>query len=628
MCVSLASASMLAVAVLAVADLALGCAHPPPRHPGQEYLAAVKFEGNKQVSDEDLREGLALHRLEKSGRAPDPFEVHNDADRLRGQYLRDGFFGIDVASRIERDHDAATVIYKIDEGVRATVRVRILGLPDDPAVTEQRVRAALPLPDGAPFVYKTYDDAKPRLLGVLQDAGYAHAKLDASVEGDLPSHTAMIVLAFQPGPKCRFGNVTIEGATGDLAEAVTDRLHFAPGQVYSTRAIAATQRDLYSMNRFSTVQIGMDPGDGEVVHMHVAVSEGAAHTLTFGGGFGLDPISYEVRGRAGYQIVGWPFPLDTLTLDFRPAYAYLRDGTGYEPRIRALARLERQDLFFTHGTGSIEAGFTYLSYEAFTEYGPEGRLGYEIPLGTRRVKLHLGYLIQRYAFSHPSPLVDPALQMQIHIDQPELLGAYRQSLAIDLRDHPVEPRWGLYAELQVAEGGSFALGSYRYEQVTPELRAYVPIGPVVLAGSARYGAIFGQVPPTQRFYAGGASSNRGFAERMLSPSVTGPVNGSTITVPYGGAGMLDTSIEARFPLLTIRKMPLHGVTFLDGGDVTETPSGIDLGNLNWAAGVGLRLLTIIGPIRADLGYRLNRTGPMDPAPGSRYAFHLSLGEAF
>jgi len=612
-----------------VVTLVAGCAHsPPPRKPGQEYLAAVKFEGNKKLKNKELLNGLMLHRIEKAGRAADPFHVSNDANRLRGQYQREGYFGIDVQSRIERDKDATTVVYKIEEGERATVHVRIVGLPNDPALPEAKVRAAMPLAEGAPFVYATYDDAKIKVLGVVQDAGYAHAKLDATVDGDLPTHTAIITLAFTPGPKCVFGKVKIDGVDGDLKEAIQDRLHFGPGQTYSNAAVTKTQRDIYGMNRFSAVQVGMEPGESQVVDMHVAVSESAAHAVTFGGGFGIDPISYEVRGRAGYQIVGWPFPLDTTTLDFRPAYAYLRDGTGFEPRIRALAKIEREDLFFTHSVASIEAGYTYLAYEAFTEYGPEGQLGYAIPLGTDRLKFHVGYLIQRYDFSHPSTLIDMALQQMIHIDQPELLGAYKEGLVLDLRDHPIEPRYGLYAELQLAEGGAYAGGQYQYEQVVPELRGYLPAGPLVFAARARYGAIYGDIPPTERFYAGGAASNRGFSERMLSPSLTGPVNGTTVTVPYGGGGMIDTSLEMRFPIMTIKKMPLNGVTFMDGGDVTNAPGDLSLGNLNWAAGVGLRLVTIVGPIRADFGYRLNRKGPMDPEPNAPFAFHISLGEAF
>jgi outer membrane translocation and assembly module TamA len=112
--------------------------------------------------------------------------------------------------------------------------------------------------------------------------------------------------------------------------------------------------------------------------------------------------------------------------------------------------------------------------------------------------------------------------------------------------------------------------------------------------------------------------------------VTGvdPMSNSTLTIPYGGAGMIDTSVEARFPIASIRTMPLGGVVFMDGGDVTNTPSELNLARLNWAAGLGLRLLTVVGPVRFDFGYRLNRTGPEDPEPLSKWAFHLSLGEAF
>ncbi|CAN5507021.1 hypothetical protein BH11MYX1_BH11MYX1_06470 [soil metagenome] len=616
------------VSMVTTSVIASACHSTPPRRAGEEYLEAVKFEGNHKIKSSELLNGLRLHRTMKAGRSPDPYQVQNDAKRLKGQYERDGYLEIDVQPRIERKDLAETVIYKIDEGARSTVKVRIEGLPTDPAVPYAAVRAKMPLADGAPFVYQTYDDAKIEVLGVVQDAGYARAKLDASVEGDLATHTAVIVLRFTPGPKCTFGKIIIDGVQGDMREAIVDRLHFQPGQVYSNRAITQTQRDIYGLNRFSSVQVQPDDGSTAQVDMHIAVSEGAAHQITLGGGVGIDPLSYEVRGRAGYQIVGWPFPLDTVTLDFRPAYAYLRDGTGYEPRIRALAKLERQDLFFTHAKGSIEAGYTYLAYEAFTEYGPEGQLGYEIPLGTELVKLRLGYQVQQYSFTRPSTLLTDALKMQLGIDHSEFLGAFKQALVVDLRDHPVEPRWGLYGELQVAEGGPYAGSSYNYQQIIPELRAYAPIGPVVFAAKVRYGQITGDVPPTERFYAGGASSNRGFSERMLSPSVTGDVKGTKVTVPYGGAGMIDTSIEARIPITSIKKMPLHGVVFLDGGEVTDTASQLKPAQLDWAAGVGLRLITIVGPVRADFGYRLNHTGLMDPEPLSKYAFHLSLGEAF
>ncbi|MGE3546039.1 MAG: outer membrane protein assembly factor, partial [Kofleriaceae bacterium] len=532
-----------------------------------------------------------------------------------------------VQSRIDRQQDAATVTFSIEEGKRSTTRVTIAGLPADPAITAAMVREQLPIKDGEPFDYEVYDLAKVPLLAVVQNAGYAHAKLDARVVGDVATHTAIIELVYTPGPKCRFGTVTVQGVDGPLRDSIMRRLEVKPGQQYSTAAVAATQRAIYGMGRFSTVQVEPDGDQDDVVNVKVAVVESARHEVALGGGIGIDPINYEVRGRAGYEVLGWPFPLDTFTLDLRPAYAYLRDGGGYEPRVRALARLSRMDLWLTNATGSVEAAYRYLAYEAFTHYGPEAQVGYAARFG-RALQVRAGYLIHRFDFRAPNALVDPALQMKLGIDRTELVGAYTQSLISDLRDHPIEPRYGLYAELKVTEGTKYAGGDFEYVQVIPELRGYVPLGPVVLGARARYGAFFGDVPATERFFAGGSTSQRGFAERRLSPSVTGIVEESMMTVPYGGAGLIDSSVEARFPIATIKNMPLGGVVFLDGADVTEEPSDLDVSNLNWAAGAGLRLLTVVGPVRVDLGYRLNRKGDTDPQPGSSYAFHISLGEAF
>jgi outer membrane protein insertion porin family len=616
--------------VLALGAIVAACGGTTAVHkPGEEWLQSIRFEGNHQLSSSALLTGLALHRTQKEARALDPYLVQVDADRLRGQYMRAGYFDIDVQARVERKGDASTVTYTIQEGKRATTRVIIKGLPDDPGLSLQKVREALPLTDGAPFDYDKYDLAKVRLLGVVQDAGYAHAKLDATVNGDSATHTATIELAYSPGPKCAFGKVMIAGADGDLRQAIEDRVHFTAGDTYSTSAITKTQRDIYSMNRFSTVQVQPDAGDGQVVDVKISVSESTRHQITLGGGFGVDPISYEVRTRLGYEISGWPMPLDTVTFELRPAYAYLRTG-GTQPRIRALARLDRLDLFLTHAVGSVEVGYSYLAYEAFTESGPEAQLGYEIQLipDTKRYHLRLGWMIERYGFTNINPLVDAGLQMRIGIDHPELVGAYKQSLIADFRDHPIEPRLGWYAEFAIAEGGPWAGGSYTYWQAIPELRGYLPLGSTVFAARARYGAIFGGVPPTERFFAGGGTSNRGFGERRLSPTVSGDTMNGFLTVPYGGAGMIDTSVEARVPLTTVKTMPVHGVVFLDAGDVEETPQGINPNRLIYAVGLGLRVLTIVGPARADVGYRLNRTGPTDPDPGSVWAFHISLGEAF
>jgi outer membrane protein assembly factor BamA len=654
--------------------LAAGCAHAPAHQPGDERLEAIKFEGNHQLSNTTLVTGLALHRTERRGGAPDPYLIQIDADRIRGEYLRKGFLDIDVRSRVDRRGDAATVTYTVEEGQRAATRVVITGLPPDVPVAV--VRAKLPLRDGQPFDYEAYDLAKPLLLGAVQDAGYARAQLDARVVADRADHAAVVDLAYTPGPKCTFGNVEIAGATGELATAVRERLAFQPGQVYSTQAVTQTQRNLYGFGRFSTVQVQPDPGTGEVVNVKVAVAESARHQVLLGGGLGRDSFGYSVHGRAGYSIAGWPFPLDTSSIELRPEYVY-NTQTGNEPRLRALARLERADLFWTYTKADIDAGYNYLTWEAYTSFGPLARVGFETPVWTPRVKLRVGWRIEQNAFRGVTSLIRPpsnvnpqdagaqeaaanrsALEHYLGLDHSELIGGYEQALIVDLRDKPLEPRLGAYGELRTTEGTPLAGGAFNYFEAIGDVRGFAPLpAAAVLAARARYGGIWGNhIPVTERLFSGGAVSQRGFGERQLAPFAAGvpfqtvtvgtaqvsQLGGSPIEVPYGGGGLFETSVEARVPITTIRGMPLGIVAFLDGGDVTETPSDLNFGNLHWAVGGGLRLMTAVGPVRFDVGYRLNRTeqnppecgwstgarAQCNPDPGQSVAYHLTIGEAF
>ncbi|HSK01972.1 MAG TPA: BamA/TamA family outer membrane protein, partial [Kofleriaceae bacterium] len=277
--------------------------------------------------------------------------------------------------------------------------------------------------------------------------------------------------------------------------------------------------------------------------------------------------------------------------------------------------------------------------EPYTTYGPRARVGFLTPVKTERVQLGVGWQIERLSFRDVSPLLEqetvdggPTLDVALGLDRPQRVGAYTGLLTVDLRDHPIEPTLGAYAGLRSAIGTRLAGGAFEFVQLVPELRGYVPLGPVVLGARVRAGTFLGDVPATERFFAGGASSHRGFGERRLAPTRVGDVMGDEHIVPYGGESMLESSVEARFPIATWREIGIGGVLFLDGGDVREELADVALRELHWAAGVGLRFRTLVGPIRADLGYRLNRFDRMPgsdaPASGSRFAFHLSLGEAF
>jgi len=190
------------------------------------------------------------------------------------------------------------------------------------------------------------------------------------------------------------------------------------------------------------------------------------------------------------------------------------------------------------------------------------------------------------------------------------------------------PRSGWFATLRLESGFLFSGGSGSYLKVGPELRGYLPIGSrVVLAARARFGTnlLSEPIPISQRYFDGGADSHRGFGRRRLSPQVPSTEGG---TLPVGGEASFESRVEVRVDLFKIFGQTLGVASFVDAGDCVLHLSDLDFGNLHYAVGPGIRLTTPVGVIRVDVGFRLNRMGPTDPDPNSRYAISFSLGEAF
>ena len=134
----------------------------------------------------------------------------------------------------------------------------------------------------------------------------------------------------------------------------------------------------------------------------------------------------------------------------------------------------------------------------------------------------------------------------------------------------------------------------------------------MLASAARLGIADGfdqEVIESERFFAGGANSVRGYRNDSLGPQVAG--------IPVGGEGMLIFNQEFRFPIYKW----FRGVTFVDAGNVFPDPSSITF-DLDVGVGAGLRLATPVGLIRLDLGYPMSGTG----TKSARWYF--SIGQAF
>jgi outer membrane protein assembly factor BamA len=138
----------------------------------------------------------------------------------------------------------------------------------------------------------------------------------------------------------------------------------------------------------------------------------------------------------------------------------------------------------------------------------------------------------------------------------------------------------------------------------------------VYAGAVRVGLAKGfggqEVPLSERFFAGGSNTIRGFEQNSVGPQFFD-------RTPIGGEAMLVINNEVRHPLVSI--FDIAG--FLDIGNVYEHVSDMSLGDLRKAAGLGLRIRTPWILVRLDYGFKLDRR------PGESIGrFFFSIGQVF
>ncbi len=172
--------------------------------------------------------------------------------------------------------------------------------------------------------------------------------------------------------------------------------------------------------------------------------------------------------------------------------------------------------------------------------------------------------------------------------------------------------WSVGSELALKSLGS----DVNYFRTFGQFLVFVPLLPrLTWAQGYRIGVVPGDDPLLlldSRFFAGGATSVRGFAERSLGPR--GPDG-----VVIGGQASAIFNQELRFPLWS----RLHGGIFYDAGNAFALASDLDLLALRQSVGAGLRLMFPFGPVRLDWSHVIDRQPGEKP---SRFLF--SIGHAF
>lgn len=591
-------------------------------------VEAILWTGTQDVPPSDLEPYLLTRARpwwQPLAKQPlfDPAALDTDMDRIATLYRDHGYYAARASYTLDWNpqHDAVRIQIAVEEGLPTRLSswgVDLSEMPGGEAAWRKELLDGLPLQAGDVFTIKRYGAAKELLLSRLADRGFPDATLSGGGDVDASQATATVWWRVHPGARVVVGDIRIEGLSSVSEELVRRELKFHSGDLYSGQALERTQRALYELGLFLWVTVapvtdesgsGKDQGSSlspeiELVRpILITVRERKPRSVRLGVGYGTEDSLRLQAGWIDRNFLGRADPLEVRT-----QYSSLASTAQITLREPHWPDTDTVTLLTVKLTNE-----TPPAYDARTA---SARIGLERVLA-EHWKGRLAYNLA-WSSVHDVPFITQEL-----LSNPArryLLSFFELGVRRDTTDDPLDPTRGTWLDFSI-EPAAEALGSQLdYVKYLLEGRAFVPIGPTVLASRMRIGTMvpFGNtsaadLPVTELFYSGGSDSVRGYGYQKL-----GPIGAEGEAV--GGASLLEGSVELRFPIWSA----LRGVVFVDAGQLSLQAWEWRPASLLYASGLGLRYKTPLGPIRFDVGV------PLNPPNGGVQSYRLwfSIGQAF
>ncbi len=633
---------------------------------GRRYkLVRVAIDGNRYFDRETIRERMLVTPASfqfRRGRFSQSL-LERDLEAIRDLYRANGFRDVQVESTIEHDYRGkegeVAVFLRIREGPQWFVSdLHLEGASPEHAET---IRSMLQSAPGQPFSEANVAADRDNILAYYFNRGYPSASFEWSWRQAPEPERVELTFRIHEGPRRFVREVLIGGLEHTRPQIVHRRILLNPGEPISQSAMLETQRQLSDLGIFAKVDTAIQNPDGEEKYKYVLyqLEEARRYSVAVGVGaeiarIGGDPASLEAPGgKAGFSP---RLSFNFGRLNFR--------GRGHTLLFRSRVSNLQQRALATYlapqirGSRNVDLSFTALyddsrDVRTFTARRREG----SVQLTHRWTRSRT--LFYRFAFRRVS-VGDVKIQPELIplLTQPTRVGVLAATYVDDRRDDPTDSRRGTYNSLDLGYASSFFGSQTDFLRLVARNSTYHSLTPrLVLARTASVGLLATvrtnpalplkeqDIPLPERFFAGGASTHRGFPENQAGPRdlLTG--------FPLGGKAMLLLSTELRFPLLGEN---LGAAVFHDAGNIYSRAGTVSLrprqknrDDFNYmvhALGFGIRYRTPVGPVRFDLAFAPNsprffgcqgtREQLLFGCPVqteqriSRFQFHFSLGQTF
>lgn len=531
------------------------------------------------------------------------------------------------------------------------------------AVPAAELRSLVALQPGEPYYEPRVIQARDALSLEYLNRGFASAAVSPSLKVSDDRSRVDVTFTVQEGEQTIVDHILIVGNRHTKQDVILRELQFRPGQPFGLQDQFESRRRLSALGLFRRVRISELPhGGSNKRDVLVTVEEAPVTTIGYGGGVEAMPVlRSDPNGDAQQQIEFAPrgffdigrrnlfganrsinlYTRVSLRPKDEPANPEQEVGPFGFSEYRVVATYRQPRWFGANDmavTGVVEQG-------ARTTYN-FARRGVNFDV-VRRVTAAVR-ISGRYSFSSTRTFDEQLSEEdQATIDRlfPRVrLSGFSGAIARDTRDDLLNPTRGTFISGEGTVAARALGGQVGFMKSYVQAFGFRRLPGrrnVVLAARAAVGLADGferevdptdengnpipgppisveDLPASERFFAGGDSTIRGFALDSVGAPNTISDNG----YPTGGNAVLLLNGELRFPVWR----DLGGVVFVDGGNVFRRVTEFDITELRGSVGFGLRYHSPVGPIRLDLGFKLDRRDL--PTDRRRTALHFSLGQAF
>jgi outer membrane protein insertion porin family len=624
-------------------------------------LASLEADGNRAVPLADIAPLLALKPGEPfaDGRVAAVTAAVTELYRVRGFAAVAVKPEITILAPERREGEqvrAVSVRLHVTEGVQTLMgAVTVSGAA---ALTEARVASLLALQPGRPYYRPQLDADRDAIERLYRNEGFEDVRVEARTSLADAASRLDLQWVITEGPRVIVDRILVSGNTRTDADFIRRAITLQTGSPLGQDAMIESQRLLAALGLFRRVRIIELPhGVSLTRDILIDVEEAPPTTIAYGGGLEATP---RVRRGEGLQAED---RIDVAPRGF------------FEVSRRNLWGKNRSVTFYTRvslrprdpGTESFEnantVGYGFNEYRilgTFREPRPFDRVGdfqltgfleqairSSFNFRRRGVRAEYGRRLRgsvgvagRYALENTRLFDVKSIlpEDELNIDRlfPQVrLSTLTGSVFRDTRNDALDPAGGALLGTDL----SFALRALGSEVgfVKSLTQGFVyrrlsPSSPITLVAGARFGLAVGferevadggtvdDVPASERFFAGGDTTVRGFVlDRLGAPDTL-----NALGFPTGGNGLVVLNGELRSSYWK----GLGAVGFVDIGNVFRRPGDIRLGELRPATGAGLRYRSPLGPLRLDVGFNLDPHLLPTGVKERRTVFHLSLGQAF